>query len=276
MLRLTQAVLAALLALGIGGIYLTIASQHPSPSVPKIASPQQAKPQETNRDTPTNERGTVGAPLVVKILPSADAEIKAKQDREDREDKAAAEWGLVILTGVLAVIGALQLFVFGWQGIQLKRTVDLGREEFLATHRPILQVRWVTVTAHALNTHNVDIQFGIINVGTSNATILGSSVNAGFLLPDMWPNPHEYPRNDLIEPRRFMPGATDQYVFPLNEDISLLNVYAEGNGEELRFYGYIVYEDDLKNTRTTYFCRKYDRDLNRFTPVDDPDYESID
>jgi hypothetical protein len=56
-----------------------------------IAQSQQTqqKPSDHKNATTTNERGTENSPLVIKVLPSKEAESAAK---DDREEKTASTW----------------------------------------------------------------------------------------------------------------------------------------------------------------------------------------
>lgn len=91
-------------------------SQQPSPS-PRVES---QPPQ----------RGTEQVPFIVKTLPTppTEQEAAAKHQEELRKattDQKIADFTelLFYATAALAGIAAIQLFVFGWQGWQLKRTV---------------------------------------------------------------------------------------------------------------------------------------------------------
>lgn len=261
-------------------------AQRPSESAGEVKSnPPQTQPRRTEQPTAADQHGTEQAPLSIQILPPVDAKEQAEKNERERiekktiDEKLAFETQriadytnrLTLFTCFLAVIATLQALLFGVQLTFMRGDIQRTKEAFIATHRPLLAVKFVEIVPLE---ERVSITFGVINVGLSNATVLGSSVNAEFLPDTSWPNPHSYPQNNLIGPRRFVPGATDRYMIP-GELKSLIEIYADGL-QQLRFYGYIVYRDDLGHTRTTFFCRIYDRDMDRFNPVDRPDYESTD
>jgi hypothetical protein len=89
-------------------------------------------------------------------------------------------------------------------------------------------------------------------------------------LPDL-------PRNDVIEPDiRLYSGMSatctaigDQLSGAMHSDADALARI----GKILYLVGWIAYRDRRDNPRTTYFCRQYVPDLNRFIPVDDPECE---
>jgi hypothetical protein len=130
MLTARQALLGlALLIAGVGDS--SGQSQQPSPS-PGIASqPPQAQPTQTNKPADANQRGTEDAPFIVKILPPAEGQQKPAADTNNEHKKPTGEDKIADFTERLywatfglAVVAFFQLLVFGWQGIQLRRTVN--------------------------------------------------------------------------------------------------------------------------------------------------------
>jgi hypothetical protein len=85
----------------------------------------------------TDQRGTENAPLVVKINPTPETEEETAQDKKDREEKSANDRNLVFFTKVLALVGALQLLVFGYQAYKLRATVRAAGEQSKAMERHI-------------------------------------------------------------------------------------------------------------------------------------------
>jgi hypothetical protein len=151
--------------------------------------------------------------------------------------------------------------------------LNLARQEFIASHRPLLKVKLVQLVEG--ENERAAINFTVVNVGKSNAYVIGSCAKADFFFPSAFPHPNDYGVNNVVRPRRFVSGATDKYTISTEQHRGLIEVYAEGM-QTLRLYGYIVYKDASENVRTTYFCRAYDRDRDRFDPVDRPDYDSTD
>src|SRR5260370_4847455 len=111
-------------------------SQKPVPSGGKASERQQKESKSTQRPASTDQRGTEQAPLVVKTIPSQKTQEEAAQDAEDRKDKAANDRNLVkftlylvIVTGILAGIGFLQLIVFGLQALPFRQTLQAATEQ---------------------------------------------------------------------------------------------------------------------------------------------------
>lgn len=156
-------------------------------------------------------------------------------------------------------------------------TIALTREDFLASHRPLLVVHSARVLeadqSKSPDDQPLRVEFGVINAGTSAATVTGSAVYLDILYPIDRPY---LPRNDRIWPRRYVVGATDTITVETDR-------YGYGNfiGNRNKIpylSGWIVYEDSRGHARTTYFCRQFNRfpESNidgRFVPVDDPDCE---
>jgi hypothetical protein len=105
--------------------------QNPIPSRAKIGHPEQKKAGSTQQPASKDQRGTDSSPVLVKIIPTLKTPEETAQDAEDRKEKSTNDRRLVLFTGVLALIGALQLFVFGYQAYKLKQTVEaaLGQSE---------------------------------------------------------------------------------------------------------------------------------------------------
>jgi hypothetical protein len=131
-------------------------SQKPTPPPSETAQAKEAaKP---------DQRGTEQSPIVVKVLPTKESEEKAASDARHEDEKTENDRRLARFTellfratGALSVIALFQLFVFGWQGIQLKRTVsaakdttELARQEFIASHRPKIKIHAVEITRRVI------------------------------------------------------------------------------------------------------------------------------
>jgi hypothetical protein len=80
-------------------------------------------PQRTQQQSTTDQRGTDNMPLVVRVLPAPKTAEEAAQDQSQRNDEASANWWMVKLTGIIALIGLIQAFVFWVQAGRLKATI---------------------------------------------------------------------------------------------------------------------------------------------------------
>jgi len=102
----------------------TLVLQNPTPSALKSSKPQQQKTTTTQQPTATENRGSQDSPIFIKQLPPVQSQAEANQDTQDRKDKSANDRELVLFTGILAVVGFLQLLVFGFQAYWLRATVN--------------------------------------------------------------------------------------------------------------------------------------------------------
>jgi hypothetical protein len=98
----------------------------PAQSDPKAPQQKATNPQQT---APTDQRGTEQLPAVVKILPAPKTREEAEADSKERAEKSETDWWLIKLTGALAIVGALQLIVFGVQARRLRQTVEAAAQQ---------------------------------------------------------------------------------------------------------------------------------------------------
>lgn len=174
-------------------------------------------------------------------------------------------------TGALFVATAL-LWIFTWK--LWGATTALGRsahEEFVASHRPRLRVRFVRITAGHSATP-IRVAFSVYNVGETRAIITDSQVDLQFHMDrELPPPPHQgenrVPAGDL-EPSHWHECDIQ------NDGITLATVFSmEDMLHSLYLIGSIRYRDANNTLRQMGFCRRFDRERERFDSVDDPDYE---
>lgn len=165
-----------------------------------------------------------------------------------------------------------------------RNSVELAREEFIATYCPRLIIRRIKV--YQANDVPLEIHYELANIGGTRAKVV--EISARLWLPDIQKSyfppvpPYamaEKPLNIVVES-----GAPYQgrHKVDLTEDIeeyALRWSYTEGvmrdqhSSMDAYFLGYIVYLDQLDRRFETAFLREYNFFTKRFTPVDDPDYE---
>jgi hypothetical protein len=104
----------------------------------------------------------------------------------------------------------LQAVFFFVQLWFIRREIDRAEKTFLFANSPLLKIKFVELTL--INDNNIEVNFGIVNAGTTAAEIIGSAAYVEVFEPDEWPNPHNCGRNTVIGNRRFLPGATDRYT----------------------------------------------------------------
>jgi hypothetical protein len=167
------------------------------------------------------------------------------------------------------------------QALLTAQIIALTREEFLASHRPLLIVHSIRILESDHSKRPDDqplrVQFGVINAGTSAGTVTGSAVYLHVLYRIDRPYLLELVPNNIIPPRRFDVGAADNRV-EVAFDRDGYGTFVNNPDKTPYLSGYIVYEDGRGHARTTFFCRQFERfpESNidgRFVPVDDPDCE---
>lgn len=211
----------------------------------------------------------------------------AHSDEKLESDRKLVEYTgeLSFFTKWLAIATVVLALIAIWQGRLLNRTVDLGREEFISTHRPRLVVRRVSVVE---NNGIYGIQYFIHNIGDSRATIV--KVSDRVWLPTQTENLPAIPdyeesrdMNTILNSGQWMgglhtPTTINQerlgLVFGYNNVIkempSLSNLQEDGG---ILFLGFIEYEDQVGTTRNTAFLRQFDFKTERFNAINHPDYE---
>ena len=250
--------------------------------------PPREEPKSTQRPTASDQRGTEQFPAIVKVIPSPKTTEEAEADRKDREDKNRSDWWLVRLTGALAIIGALQLAVFGWQGVQLKLTVSAAKEasalsknEFISSHRPriILRDIWYEPTAS-------DLSYMLFNTGGTAARIIESWILVEFISTGQPIRPlRSFGHNDF-GPLIFAAGEMKDLTYSVPSEIGaymlvpdMMRIGTDNRRPmvgEFYFTGAILYADDAGNHRRSVFRRQWDKDRKCFVRLDDPDQEYAD
>jgi hypothetical protein len=180
----------------------------------------------------------------------------------------ANEWGTLVTalaTIVIAFFTATLWYVTRGTLQAAIESIELSRNEFLATNRPLLRVRYFK-PSDGKHDARMDIRFTVVNVGKSAAHLLGSSLSIGYFLDRSLPAPFYAAGLDVSGQRKFEIGASDEYIFTPPRP-------KEDAPWPLHVYGYLVYADGQGNTRTTAFCRRWHMNPGRFGVVDDPDYE---
>jgi hypothetical protein len=254
-----------------------------------IGSEQQhQKPQAPQQATQQEQRGTDESPIVVKILPTTKNTQEAKEETQDRKEKAANEGNLV--NWVLAGIGVLQLIVFGAQAVMLKQAVDASAQQSVAMQQHIEEASrsanameeiaktidegnqavmraYLTVTIGGAiyqqrrGPGQTDLKFEakptVVNTGNTQARKVSIRKNAA-ILEAPWPDDFKYPEIAEGSESGFATVAAHQsYVigaivpdFVPAEDIQAIK---EGNGKALHVWGIITYEDIFGKPHMTKF-----------------------
>lgn len=255
-------------------------AQLPLPSQPLY------KANTTKKTATPDARGTEQSPIAIKVIPPSVTDKKSAADNKERDGKSESDWWLVRLTGVLAIIGFLQLIVFGQQARRLRQTVttmedtaDLARKEFISTHRPKIILR--DATSEQDMEELIVMKYILANIGETPAKIVACALNVnvfkgwGFA-PDNLPAVDSVDSD--IDSIPLKPGEQVHLSFTSptlrwRGDNDTCHAFIEPE-YGMFFSGYIVYEDDARTRRHTGFRRKFFLDQHRFLPVDGrPHYE---
>jgi hypothetical protein len=205
-----------------------------------------------------NERGTTEAPFVVTRDKPFVLELRTTGATYEGVEKAETDRKLVeyardldILTAILAGIGALQFFVFGWQGWQLKRSVDFGERRDQILERADLwpgpgefESKQHGRMRFNITVHNTGKTVGIITDVYYKLSTEAEYETGAFTL-------QHYHREDVIPPD--MAAGVQKRT---GASVELIG------SEPKILHGYILYKDVFKNTRKCSWKHRVLRDGN--------------
>jgi len=209
--------------------------------------------------------GTEKIPFIVKMLPSSEKDKKAADDREERIAK---------YTGYLIIVGILQFIVYAYQGKKLKETVDLSRQEFIATHRPHIIVHKFEESGDGED--KIGLSFTYVNSGTSPAEILevGSKIFFSDLLPPgAYMDIQQFTERKVLEAGERNIRLIESDITRTFRDIEMMKVAQRQSNLKLVCIGYISYFDKNRIKRETGFYRAYDPSSRTWLRVENSDYE---
>lgn len=171
----------------------------------------------------------------------------------------------VVTTGLAVVTGGLY---FATRGLA-SDAVETARNEFEATHRPRLKVRYFKRLGQ--NAQQATVRLTVVNVGDVAGVSWGCRAVVDWLHPDNLPPLIDINMGYGSTSRTFEVGefeevnfTSPQLVAPIQPDDSRTWV----------IYGIIDYRDK-NGTRVwrTAFCRAWNHHLQRFARVEDADYD---
>tara|TARA_R110002074_G_scaffold210498_1_gene379744 strand:+ start:286 stop:1041 length:756 start_codon:yes stop_codon:yes gene_type:complete len=166
-----------------------------------------------------------------------------------------------LFTGVLALLTTALVVSGIWQGCLVIRTINLGRDEFNATHRPriiILSLELVTTAVDdvrdefdtAIDRERIEVLLRFVNAGdaTARTKVIGSKItdnpSVGITFHE-----HETKRTELTS------GEEGTHWIESN---MLFNPHTGATERAVYCIGYISYEDAAGRARKTSFCWKLD------------------
>jgi hypothetical protein len=196
------------------------------------------------------------------------------------------------LTRGIADIQEKQMLIQGAQTDIQKKQHAIGRLQFLATHRPRLQIRHVAVVHQGKTighptfffSHGTKVKGGlsVVNIGGSDATIVDTRYRIFFSntgLPAEAPYDTDF-RGNLLLPDQIL-KVGESCATPI-EDTAVMEPPDRNGTQDIRAFdregwkiyimGWIRYRDEGGAERFMGFCRERQSD-GRFRSISDPDYE---
>ena len=152
-----------------------------------------------------------------------------------------------------------------------RESIELARQEFVATHRPKIIVYGMEVSLPGDDKPR-HVHFRYVNAGDTDASVTsieshihyskGMVVRAGL----------ELQRHDVIEqPILVRSGANGFAITP--DGAGFINLVRSGKDGVVFCVGVIVYRDSNGIERRTGFCRWFDGQSERWKKLEDDDYE---
>jgi hypothetical protein len=280
------------LALTTGRAY----SQNPIPSEAQKVSPPKQQAKHTKNPSTEDQRGTEKQPLFVKIIDAPNTKAASPKDKKKSSDKPPFIWGMTaeefsaISTFLLVIVGALTALVLIGQSYFLRRSVNLSRKEFNATHRPRIRIRNFSIflpdgQEMLWPRTNFAWGFNAVNVGDSDANIVAIIYSTSWTF-----NASDAIREFEIAPKTYLinaiakTGTIKKYSIPQApweaslDDSGMIHVHVSP-GTQFFVIGRILYRDSAGLERNTGFFWKVAANaqivegVNVFRKVEDTDYE---
>jgi hypothetical protein len=183
----------------------------------------------------------------------------------------AATW---IATAVIGAYTIVLSRVTGRQAALTRESIDLARQEFIATHRPKIIVYGVDVKLPGDTGNDRQVHFRYVNVGDSEAVVTSISSCIHVARKDRPPAGLELHRHTVI--RHPILCKSGEHGFAITPDsVSFINLVRSGKppNEAVFCVGVIAYRDKNDIERLTGFCRRYDGNSERWLQLADHDYE---
>lgn len=156
-------------------------SQPPDPSKRIDGQPQQNHSNQANNKTKAEERGTDNLPFVVKVIPSKTSENITNKNPQDSKETASDNRILEVTSAAITAIATavMAFFTFTlarstkklWE--TTNKSVDLGRDEFISTHRPWITINEIRVREKVdSSSPSFNLAYDLRNIGHSPAFVL--------------------------------------------------------------------------------------------------------
>jgi hypothetical protein len=177
-------------------------------------------------------------------------------------------------TEVLAYFTALLALIGAFQAVLIFLQIRLGRQEFIATHRPRIRVRFLQENSTSPDgRHSAFIT--IANVGDTEAivTAIGGDMGVRWKADRHWmaPGIRASAAGRKPPPNNVMKGGEHRtYTLSSADPLQYVGVPEIMRNADLMALGEIIYEDRNGVIRRTGFLWYWDNDLSDWLPVQDP------
>jgi hypothetical protein len=242
----------------------------PSPSVRVRHKQPQTNPNNSEEHAADNKRGTKESPIFVEEVGSPKTDAQAAKDEKEEEAKSATDRWTIGLTGLLALVGLLQVAVLIFQSWILRRQtnilekqVDITRDSDRAwvITTVVFSSDWPDISGKGAPSKSRMI-LQLVNTGKSPAEI-EKVRTVGQLVPKDWviPESPTYGESDDWD----VESAAGEIITPGGSVPALCSIRGHDNLNDFQitqirngvlnlfFYGDIRYKDNSGKNRYTQF-----------------------
>lgn len=270
MLKKIAILSAIIFALGLMGA----ASNPPVPGGFKHGSKNKNHAADGPQGTSDDQRGTEGAPIVVKLTTTPQSEKIASNIAKKAHQQATDNRVLVIITGILALAAILQWGALAYQGRWLRRSVLVQERALIELERPIVHglvgkpgFSMVGNFAGTLELITGDLEILIVNFGRSPAALtrlhyaVTTATYGGIVDPV---------NSRIIGGRELPTGTVSLNDDPYGETENMRFSFLEDREEILSrkktvwIVGFVRYEDIFGERYISGFCHALDLASERF------------
>ena len=177
----------------------------------------------------------------------------------------------MLSTVVIAFFTVVLAMVTNRQARLTRDSINLARDEFIASHRPRIIVRWIQQWDREDGFDSVNVV--LVNIGESAALI--TSLGADLARRNRKTKDWEVPGisaggRPLAEPIRLEGGEAYVWNARAKSKWGLSDAFGE---VEMCAVGVVIYRDDNGVARETGFFRVLDTVTNRYVPSEEPEQE---
>lgn len=253
-------------------------SQQLSPSGSEGVKPPNVQSQKSDSNPAPDQRDNEQMPLVVKVLPTPESPERSAAEAKREDQKAASDERIARFTErlfwatvALSVIAVAQFFAFLWQGWQLKRTVNLARQEFIATHRPKIKIHAVEVTRREVEGRSF-IGASILAFNTGESVAKSVEVRGEIFMGPRFAIDVQRPLvkrfDEVLSGQKMRAEITSEWQ-------TVMAATGKRTGIICYCLGWIAYWDENGQRRETGFCLhpEFGADRDRWVSAEKPEHE---